>query len=85
MTLSIIAAVLGMLFGLLSRFWLSIDGGRGRTINLEDESHPRRRGIRVNVIVGIGNTINYNMARSVSQSPALSTPPHQESPDAKSA
>ncbi len=49
-----IAALLGALLGLSSRRWLAVDVGRGRLFE------HIASGTTVTVIVGIGNTVNYN-------------------------
>lgn len=54
-----IAALLGALMGLFSRRWLAVDVGRGQTF---DHNIPpdKKTPVIVTVVVGIGNTVNYN-------------------------
>lgn len=51
-----IAAFFGTLVGLTSRRWLTVEMGRGKTFE------RKGLGAGVTVIVGIGNTINYNLS-----------------------
>lgn len=64
-----LAALAGALVGLSSRRWLSVEVGRGRTLDIDLEDMPAKRISYVNVIVGIGNTINYNLSRPVRPTP----------------
>jgi hypothetical protein len=65
-----IAALLGALFGLLSRRWLAVDVGRGQTY----DGH----GSVVYVVIGLGNRIYHN-------SSPVSSLPAKESSDAEGA
>ena len=51
-----IAALLGGLFGLNARRWFAVDIGRGQTF----EHNTPGSTVTVTVVVGIGNTVNYN-------------------------
>ena len=71
-----IGALLGALFGLNARRWLTVDIGRSQTF---DHTIPEKDvTVTVTVIVGIGNTVNYNRLPPVSTS-------HKESSHAEGA
>jgi hypothetical protein len=67
-----IAALLGALFGLNSRRWLTVEMGRGQTFE------NIRPNTTVTVIVGIGNTVNYNRLPPVSTLPSHKESSHAE-------
>ncbi len=69
-----IAALLGALFGLTSRRWLTVDVGFGQTFE-----HPDSSGTTVIVIAGMGNTIFMN------RHPVLTSPSQKESSHAEGA
>jgi hypothetical protein len=71
-----IAALLGTLFGLNSRRWLSVDIGRGQNFDHNHDDAGART--IVTVIVGIGNTVNYNRLPRVSTLPSDKESSHAE-------
>lgn len=70
-----IVALLGALLGLTSRRWLAVEIGRNQTF---DHDAPRGSGRTVTVIVGIGNTVNYNRLPRVSTLPSDKESSHAE-------
>lgn len=69
-----IAALLGALFGLNSRRWLTVEMGRSQTF---ERAKPDTT-VTVTVIVGIGNTVNYNRLPPVSTLPSDKESSHAE-------
>jgi hypothetical protein len=71
-----IAALLGALFGLNSRRWLTVDVGHNQMFN--HKVPEKDVTVTVTVIVGIGNTVNYNRLPPVSTLPSDKESSHAE-------